>query len=342
MLHGHGNDKYRYAGEIKVDFSSNVWYKPLPEWFYQKLSETFKNIIDYPHPKAFDLVKELSLSHNIPEDNIWATNGSVEGIYLLAQAFEKKKSAIIYPCFSEYGDACRRYKHDLSFYSNKEDWQKRQFSEDLIWFGNPNNPDGKNISVKEIENLLSLNPTSIFVIDEAFSELCINFESALLLIQKYQNLVILRSFTKSFAIPGIRLGYVVARQWIIEKLNNLSIPWTVNSLAIEAGKIILQNYAELIPNRNEHRKLNILLQNKLSGLPELNVIPSDCNYFLVQLEKGNATELKKYLVQQHGILIRDASNFRGLNNRYIRFSVQTEENIELLVSALKSFFNESL
>lgn len=340
MLHGHGNDKYGFTNKIVTDFSSNVWYKHLPDWFYKKLGDALKITIDYPHPKAIDLVKELSLFHNISDANICATNGSVEGIYLLAQAFQSKKSAIIYPFFSEYENACRIYKHDLSFYSNKENLQKQQFSEDLVWFGNPNNPDGKTISVNEIENLLANNSDTIFVIDEAFYGLCTNFESAILLTQKYRNLAILRSFTKSFAIPGIRLGYVVAPQFIIERLNNLSIPWSVNSLAIEAGKVILKNYAELIPNRNELKKLNFILQNKLSGLPELNVIPSDSNYLLVQLKKGKAPELKKYLVEQHGILIRDASNFRGLNNSYIRLSVQTEENIELLVSALKSYFDE--
>ncbi len=340
MLHGHGNDKYWFASKIVADFSSNVWFKPLPDWFYQKLGVAFKKTIDYPHPKALDLIKELSSFHNIPEENICATNGSVEGIYLMAQAFESKKSAIIYPCFSEYEDACRRYKHNLSFYTNNEEWQKQKFTEDLVWFGNPNNPDGKNISVKEIENLLAKNSDTIFVIDEAFCDLCTDFKSAILLIQKYRNLVVFCSFTKSFAIPGIRLGYVVAQSFIIEKLNNLSIPWSVNSLAIEAGKVILKNYAELIPNRNELKKLNFILQNKLSGLPELNVIPSDSNYLLVQLKKGNAPEFKKYLVEQHGILIRDASNFRGLNSSFFRVSVQSEENIELLVLAIKSYFDE--
>ncbi len=340
MLHGHGNDKYRFANKIIADFSSNVWYKSLPDWFYKKLGDALKNTIDYPHPQASDLVNELSLFHNIPEENICATNGSVEGIYLLAQVFQRKKSAIIYPCFSEYEDACKRYEHELSFYSNKGNWQKRRFSEDLVWFGNPNNPDGKTISVNEIENLLANNSDTIFIVDEAFSGLCTNFESAVLLTQKYKNLVILCSFTKSFTIPGIRLGYVVAPQFIIENLNNLSIPWSVNSLAIDAGKIILQNFPELIPNINELKKLNSILQKKLSGLSELNVISSQSNYFLVQLKKGNATKLKKYLVEQHGILIRDASNFRGLNSSFFRVSVQSEENIELLISALKSWFNE--
>lgn len=340
MHNGHGNNRYRLANNIKADFSSNVWFKTLPGFFYQQLSDVLKTTVDYPEPKAAGLTKELASFHGMSEKNIWVTNGSIEGIYLIAQVFAREKSAIIYPSFSEYEDACKRYNHSINFYSNTSKWQCQKFREKLIWFGNPNNPDGKKKSVNEVEYLLSSNPSSIFIIDEAFSGLCANFESALSLTQKYENLVVLRSFTKSFAIPGIRLGYVLAPEWIVDKLSDFSIPWSVNTLAIEAGKIILQNYSEFLPDKKEVQKLNVCFRKKLNELPDLEVIPSDCNYFLIRLKKGNAGELKKYLVHKSGILVRDASNFRGLDNGYIRLSVQTEEDINLLVLALKSFFNE--
>lgn len=221
MSGGHGNDKYNFNGQILVDFSSNVWFKPLPELFYREQIKALKYIVDYPHPHAADLVEELAAFHKIHKNNIWVTNGSAEGIHLLAQAFHGKKSANIYPCFSEYENACKKYNHELSCCSNQENWQKQKFAEELVWFGNPNNPDGKTVSLSEVENLLTLNPSTIFIIDEAFSDLCAGFESAISLISKYDNLVILRSFTKSFTIPGIRLGYVLAREWIIQKLADL-------------------------------------------------------------------------------------------------------------------------
>lgn len=340
MHYEHGNDKYKFLGKIEIDFSSNVWCNSLSDWFYQKLNSALKNTIDYPHPSALDLVQELSLFHNLPIENIWATNGSIEGIYLVAQAFAGEKSAIIWPSFSEYENACKRYNHSVTLYSNKNNWYKQNFKEGLVWFGNPNNPDGTKISKEVIEYLLSSNTNSIFVIDEAFADLCIDFESALSLFEKYKNFILFRSFTKAFSIPGIRLGYVIAPNWIIEKLNKLSIPWSVNSLAIDAGKIILQNYSKLLPKENELKELNNFLYEKLNEIPELYVFPSNCNFFLIRLKKGEARELKNYLATKKEILIRDASNFQGLDNSFIRLSVQSKVNTEKIVSAIKSYYYE--
>lgn len=340
MLHGHGNDKYRFGNKIVADFSSNVWYKPLPESFFRHLYSEFKTIVDYPHPEAGDLKKDLAKLYTIPEKNIWVTNGSMEGIYLLAQLFAGKKSAIISPCFSEYEDACRRYKHHLNFYSNTSGFQHSVFNEDVIWIGNPNNPDGKVFSVSEVENLLQNNPNSVFIFDETYAGVTIDFCSSMNLLRKFKNLVILRSFTKTFVIPGIRLGFLFASESVILKIENLSIPWSVNTLAIEAGKYIVQNYTELLPSQNEIVKQNKIFYDELSRIPELEVGGSRGNFFLVRLKKGNATSLKSFLIEKHGILIRDASNFRGLNEKYFRVSIQPEEDLELLIAALRNYFNE--
>ncbi len=340
MLHGHGNDRYRFENKIVADFSSNVWFKPLPESFFLYLKNVFKSVIDYPHPEAGDLKKNLSEFYTIPRNNIWVTNGSMEGIYLLAQLFAKKKSAIIFPCFSEYECACLRYEHNLSFYSNKSNFKNRLFNEDVIWIGNPNNPDGHTISVSEVENLLLNNPGSTFIIDETYAGVTINFCSSYNLLRKYKNLIILRSFTKTFAIPGIRLGYLFAPKLVIQKLAELSIPWSVNTLAIEAGKFIIQHHSELSPLLTEMVELNKKFHKKLTALVELEVYHSQSNFFLVRLKKGEAAELKSFMINRYGILIRDASNFRGLNDRYIRLSIQSKKDIELLIAALKSYFNE--
>lgn len=340
MLHGHGNDKYRFGGKIVADFSSNVWFKPLPESFFQHLKNKFGSITDYPHPEAGDLKKELAEFYAIPEKNIWVTNGSMEGIYLLAQLFFGRKSAILSPCFSEYEDACLRYKHKLVFYSYKSDFQNKHFNEDVIWIGNPNNPDGHILLVSEVEDLLQNNPNSTFIIDETYADVTIDFCSSSGLLRKYRNLILLRSFTKTFAIPGIRLGYLFASKSVIQKMTELSIPWSVNTLAIEAGKYIVQNHSELLPPQKEIVSLNEMFYKKLAGLKELEVNSSRSNFFLVRLIKGDASELKLFLIEKYGILIRDASNFRGLNKKYIRLSIQPEKEMDLLITALKSYFNE--
>jgi threonine-phosphate decarboxylase len=334
----HGNDKYNYNGKIAADFSSNVWCRPMPPFFFSELQKMLVAIADYPHPHANDLTAFLTDFHQLEQENVFVTNGSVEGIFLLAQAFAGEKSAIIYPCFSEYDMACARFDHQLSFFPNHQFLSVNFNAQNLVWLGNPNNPDGKTFSVSEIENLLTANPSVLFIIDEAFDHLCVGFESSVQLLKRFENLVIIRSFTKAFAIPGLRLGYVLAPARIIDKIKKVSIPWSVNSLAISAGKIILKNYNAFLPDMSELKKLAGYLLSGLARFPQLSVTPSGCNFFLVKMENRSASELKQYLAIQHRILIRDASNFRGLDETYFRLSVQPEESVDNLVHTLKLFF----
>lgn len=340
MLHGHGNDKYNISKNIIADFSSNVWYNPLPNWFYDQLSGSFHKITDYPHPRALDLVAELAVHYKLAENNIIATNGSVEGIFLIAQAFAGKKTAIIHPGFSEYEDACTRYKHHISYYSGEQEWHKNRFSEDIIFFGNPNNPNGKNISANEVEELVCSNPQSVVIIDEAFADLCINFHSAVSLLQKYENLIVLKSFTKAFAIPGIRLGCILANTSLIHRIENYLIPWSVNTFAIEAGKLIVRNYNQLLPTIKEQIDGNKYLHSKLNEIEELELTPSDCNFFLVKTEKCSVAKLREYLAHEYQFLIRNASNFRGLSDNYFRVSVQAEEHVDMLATGISNYFKK--
>lgn len=334
----HGNDKYNFNGQILTDFSSNVWCRPMPSFFFSELQKSLVSISDYPHPHAAGLASLLAEFHCLSSRNVWVTNGSLEAIFLLAQAFAGKKSAIIYPCFSEYEKACARFDHLLSFFPNHQFLSVNLNGQDLVWLGNPNNPDGKTFSVSEIENLLTANPSVLFIIDEAFDHLCIGFESAVQLLKKFDNLVIIRSFTKAFAIPGLRLGYVLAPEWVIEKITQVSIPWSVNSLAVSSGIIIVENYHAFLPDLNEVKSLSDYFVALLNGFPQLSVNPSACNFFLVKLKDKLASELKQFLAIRHQILIRDAGNFQGLNETYFRLSVQPKESVDKLKDALIQYF----
>lgn len=334
----HGNDKYNYNGQISIDFSSNVWWQPMPSSFFSGLQNALVAISDYPHPYAADLAGLLADFHCLSPENVSVSNGSVEAIYLLARAFSGKRSAIIYPCFSEYEKACSGFDHRLGFYPNEQFLSTDFYGYDLVWLGNPNNPDGKTFPVSETENLLVTHPSVLFIIDEAFCHLCMEFESSIPLMKKYENLIIIRSFTKAFAIPGLRLGYVLAPVWVTGKIKKLSVPWSVNSLAISAGKLILENYNTYLPDINDLKKQADYLLNQLEKFPQLMVAPSSCNFFLVKMKEKTAAELKQYLATQHRILIRDATGFRGLDETYFRLSVQSEENTDRLIFALKQYF----
>ena len=336
MIHGHGNDAYKYDKVIKADFSSNVWFVGPSSELIQYLKDRVETVNRYPEPDCGSLKKKIAEFHGVKANSCLVANGSVEAFYLVALAYQSAKSVIATPCFSEYEDACSIHNHTTEFVSNSKDWEKQNFGNALVWFGNPNNPDGKVISPKVLERMLENNPEATFVVDEAYGSLCAGFQSAVPLIHRFSNLLIVRSFTKNFAIPGLRLGYILGSPSLIDRLNSLKMPWTVNSLALEAGLYIMDHYQQLMPDKTKVERSSKAFQSQLKELENmLTVIPSDCNYCLVKLNGPYAGKLKQYLVDEHGILIRDASNFRGLDEHYIRLALQSPEHNELLVRGLK-------
>lgn len=338
MLKGHGSDIHSYKFPIIADFSSNVWYEGISVGLTNHLNDKIHNIIHYPSPDAENLSGKIADLHDVDYNNVLVTNGATEAFYLLAQLYAGTNSNIIYPSFSEYEDACNIFNHSLNFIPNTEFEYNIKFNKpSLVWLGNPNNPDGKILSKDSIEFFCKNNPETLFIIDEAYVDLSDKCETSVQLVLEYENVVIVRSLTKSFAIPGIRLGYVAASSKIIEKLKKIKIPWSVNFLAIEAGDFILSDYYNLLPKKDIVTSESKKLQKELSKLPGLKIIPSDCNYFLASIENGNSSDLKQFLIEEYNFLIRDASNFRGLNNSHFRIAAQKPEFNKMIVQAIKQW-----
>lgn len=338
MLKGHGSDIHSYSSPIIADFSSNVWYEGVPEGLMNHLNDKIHDIIHYPSPDAEKLSGRIANLHGIDYNNVLVTNGATEAFYLLAQLYTGIKSYIVYPSFAEYEDACKIFNHSLNFIPNTELESNIKFNKpSLVWLGNPNNPDGKILTKDSIEYFCKNNLETIFIIDEAYVDLSDKCDSSIQLILEYENVVIVRSLTKSFAIPGIRLGYLAASSKIIEKLKSIKMPWSVNFLAIEAGEFILNDYYNLLPQKDIVTTESKKLQKELSKLPGLNIIPSDCNYFLAGIKNGIALDLKQFLIEEYNFLIRDASNFRGLNNSHFRIAAQKPELNNMLVQAIKQW-----
>jgi len=327
MLHGHGD----HGGRVIADFSTNVWYGGEPAGLKEYLFGQWEHIQHYPEAAGESLAHKAARHHNVSAEQILITNGAVESIYLLAQAFSGRRSAIVIPSFSEYEDACRMHAHHLEFIP-WNDLEKTRSLPDLLWIGNPNNPTGAIIA--DMGSLLQTHPDTLFIIDEAFIEFTRAIESLSPNLEKYPNLVILRSLTKSFAIPGLRLGYTMASQKMIHQLASVKMPWSVNTLALAAGHFIFDNY-KLFP-------LDILLKDKEVFLQQLSTLDirayeSHTHYFLCETKQGSSHELQQYLLQEHGIAIRNAENFRGLGPGHFRVATQTPEQNLLLINALKEW-----
>ncbi|NLR92981.1 pyridoxal phosphate-dependent aminotransferase [Flammeovirga agarivorans] len=333
MLNGHGDDLHLVKGQIKYNFSSNVYYKGCPTAILKALAKQVEGIQNYPSPAAEELSECASIRYQQPAENFLFTNGAIEAFYLIAQLFRGKRSTIVGPTFSEYEDACKM--HNIS-YTVVEKEKLDSFNTDLVFICNPNNPTGSVFSFAELEYFITENPTSTFVIDEAYIEFTKATKSVLPLVEKHKNLIVVRSLTKTFTIPGLRLGYIISDASMVEKLKAIRIPWSVNGLAIQTGKYLFENYDQLIFDIESLLKERIFFQDQLRVIDHIEVQETNTSYFLVKLLKGKASELKNVLISK-GILIRDATNFTSLEGEFIRLSVQSPTANKQIIKALTSW-----
>ncbi len=340
MLHGHGNHTLGMENKIKVDFSSNVWYEPLNEQLISHLKASLDKISNYPPVDAANLQHKVAAYQGIEPGNVCITSGATEAFYLIAHAFSASSSLIFAPAFSEYEDAAKLYKHKVTNFLGIDNLHETKLTSKLVWIGNPNNPDGKVLSVETIEGLLKDNPDSIFVVDEAYGALCFGFESALSLISSYNNLIVVKSVTKLCSIPGLRLGYFMACEELVEKISALRMPWSVATLALEAGMYIFDHYQEFKLDVRQIKEECTSFQHKIAAIDKIEVIPSCTNYFLAKLHTATAQELKNFLINQYGFLIRDCSNFRGLSQHHFRLAVQGKDNNEACSKAISEFIQQ--
>ncbi|MDP2335393.1 MAG: aminotransferase class I/II-fold pyridoxal phosphate-dependent enzyme [Bacteroidota bacterium] len=337
MTSGHGDDRYQYAQTLRADFSSNVWFGGTPPELISHLQQNLHLIGNYPEPDAAGLCRGISDWHNVNPNQVLAFNGSVEAFYTIALAFRESVSAILYPTFAEYEDACRIHQRHLQFFRSDEAESALKSETNLFWTGNPNNPDGHIFSFQEIEGWLGKHPNTVFVVDEAYAGMVPGFASAISLTQNYPNLIVVRSLTKCCAIPGLRLGYVVASEKLASRLRKFQQPWSVNALAQEAGKFLIDYLEEHPLDTTTILQLSLDLQRSVGQLDGFHVIHSEAPFFLIEMQSGTAAGLKQFLLDEHGILVRDASNFRGLNERYFRVCTRNKKDNQLLMEGLKNY-----
>ncbi len=332
MIDGHGDDIHRYGDQIRYNFSSNVYYKGCPPALLAAISAAVGKVQNYPSPMAEELNEAAARKFSLSPEQLLFTNGATEAFYLIAHLFSGASAGIVAPTFSEYEDACER--HGLHYELVRMESMSAG-SYQLVFICNPNNPDGAVIPVEALTALIKGAPDTTFVIDEAYIEFTNQTESMAPWITQLPNLVIVRSLTKTFAIPGLRLGYVMASTALIRSLLNKKMPWSVNALALQAGLQIFQHYERWLFQVARLLEETRMFKEELSTISWLEVKPGHTSYFLAMLIQGKAYDLKEYLATRQGILIRDATNFKLLDGQYIRLSTQSPEANAALIKALK-------
>ena len=213
-------------------------------------------------------------------------------------------------------------------------------SEVLAWMCNPNNPTGEVIPQKEIDAMCQQKGT-LLVIDQSYEDYT---QSQLLTAQeavKRGNVILIHSMTKTYAIPGLRIGYVMAAPEIIRRISDCQHPWSVNALAIEAALFLLKEQMHVIPDLNVYLAETEQLRLQLNQIDGITAFPTKTNFFLCETHVGTAAQLKAYLVEKHGILIRDASNFKGLSERHFRVATQSPAENRALVKGIEDYISNS-
>lgn len=329
MINGHGDDAYCFSRPIISNFSSNVFAGLDNGALKRYLSEHLDFIDFYPQPTAFSLCKALGQKMGLTPDEVCVTNGATEAIYLIAQAFSQSTSAILMPTFSEYGDACRLHRHrTVSIFDLKD----LPGEAGMCWLCNPNNPTGEVRDKAKLIEFIQSKPQTLFVVDQSYESFTFKPLFSAAEAVTFPNLILLHSMTKQYKIAGIRLGYVTACESLIKAINCQRMPWSVNNLAIVAGHFLL-NQTDTF-DMQTYLEETARLKSEIEKLGVIEVWPSDTHILLCKLRCGKSSALKSYLVEEHGILIRDASNFEGLNDQFFRVATQSREENNKLVTAL--------
>ena len=335
MIEGHGDDTYRYDDLLKVNFSSNVYQHADLAPLREHLMAHFDVVAHYPEPQPRSLERLIAFKEGVSPACVMVTNGATEAIYLIAQLFRGSASIIPQPTFGEYADACRIHNHIIS-YENSEDIT--QLPRDRVyWICNPNNPSGNVLMKGFMDYLVRRSPRYTFVVDQSYEAYTKEPLMKASEMNDQPNLLILHSLSKTYGVPGLRLGYITGHPNTINLLRELRHPWSVSSLAIETGKFLLTKGQPAVKDTDAYLEETERLRSELRQIEGLRVFETKTNYMLCELDDVSAADLKYYLIHEHGILIRDCSNFHGLSNHFFRVAAQNPDENDALVAAIRQY-----
>ena len=335
MIFGHGSDAYRYDGKIKMDFSSCIYTHADHTQLMKHLASMPHVLNSYPEPEPLTLERMIAEELGLQPQSVMVTAGVTEAIYMIAGLYRGYASIIPQPSFNEFEEACKAHAHVVSYYDNDE--MELLPEQRVYWLSNPSNPTGSIMLRSLMTHVVRHHQQYVFVIDQSLSPFTLQEPLHYSEMQDCHNLLLLNSLSKRFCAPGLRLGYITGSPIIIDRLRQIRHPWSVSALDIEAGKYLLSNHYEPLPNRTDYIFEARRLHDALAQAKGLMLMDTDSNIMLAYLEQGDAFHLKNWLIENYGILIRDASNFHGLDNHCFRVSAQTKQENDVLLEAMSEY-----
>lgn len=338
MIQRHGGDIYR--NQVNMDFSVNTNPLGIPQSVRDAMQGAITHVGEYPDPENALLTEALASHLLIPKERLCFGNGASELFMAIMHALKPKKILLPVPSFYGYEHAAEaagceivafllREENDFAL---QEDFYSFLTEEtDLIFLANPNNPTGQKIDkaygMKLLKRCLDKNIT--VVMDECFIEFVGEEHSFMEQLETFDNLIIVRAFTKIYAIPGVRLGYLLCANQQMRKQICAQLPeWNLSTFAQAAGVAAIRETAYVKESVDYAKNERLFLENKLRELG-IRVFPGDANYILIYTK----IPLFERLLEKK-ILIRDCANFAGLSKGYYRIAVRTREENEKLWKAI--------
>jgi len=352
----HGGMVWKAAEWLKtdvnkiIDFSVNINPLGPPKKLVQYLTKNIKTITYYPDPEYKRLKAALAEYYNVDNDSIIVGNGATSLIHLFAQTFISRSDKVIIPIptFEEYQYAAGKSgariiysKARPNMHMNTKEIISKLNNTKAVFVCNPNTPTSILEKRDEILNLIKKahQTNTLILLDESFADLVVTKTPYTLInvTNKIDNLFVVKSLTKIYNTPGLRVGFGIGQRRIITELEKNKIYWSVSTLAAEAiAQILPKSKTYVERSRRYIKKEREHLIRKLSKINGMNVVGSDANFLLIDIKDTTYTsqQLTNQLIRQN-ILIRDCSTFTGGSNTYIRIGIKTRKENKILISALK-------
>jgi len=357
----HGGNIHKAARERAtlvdqiVDFSASINPLGFPGVGLRAISSALKQIMYYPDPDCWKLRQALAQRCGVNPDMILVGNGSTELIHLLPRAFGIKAALIMGPTFEEYARALLDAGSSVRYvHAKREEGFRPPLKEVLrhvsskrsrfeaVFVCNPNNPTGQVMNRSALRELAEVvgRQQGWLIVDEAFVDYC-QAHSVVSMLDAYPRMMVLRSLTKFYAMPGLRIGYLVGASKVVDQVKDCQPPWSVSSLAQEVSLAVVQDEAYAVKSRTFMASERSQFMRGLRGLSGVGVYPSAANFVLIELPATIcAGEVTDRLAAER-LLVRDCSTVPGLTAQMIRVAIRTEKENRRLITALGTCVKKS-
>ena len=337
-----------------LDFSANINPLGLSLQVRAALLATMDLVVAYPDPDAVALKQSIADTYKVPGECIETGNGAVELIYLLCRALSPRRVLLPAPTFGEYEAAASAaglpivrlpLPADDGFIADLAAIGASLQRDDVLFFCNPNNPSGAIMTCEQLAPLLAQAEAAgaHVVVDESFIDFrpSEQAESCRTLIGRFRSLSVLHSLTKFLAVPGLRLGFLLAEPDLVRRLSLLRDPWNVNVMAKAAGVAGLQDLAYRQETVQLVAEQKDWLKNELQSISGVKPFAPSVNFILadIGITGWSAAALQQRLWADR-ILIRNCASFSGLSDRYIRLAVKRPAENRQLIASLKSIIGK--